>query len=435
MAKDSHICLINPPCPWLINDRAHHPMSVLVLAGHLRAEGVQTQILDLASKSHTLTEIPEADIYGVTAVTAQIPIATEIAERLAEEQPRALRILGGIHATVLPEEVLETTKFQIAVIGEGELTLAELATGTPTEEVSGIAYRRDGDGKIVNNGPRPLIDDLDALAMPAFDMIDMASYKPAGLEGAITIMTSRGCPFDCLFCVAVPRKMRKYRQRSLQKVIEEIETVRSQYGINVFSFQDELFSLNKQRFLAFCEAFEALGLRWRFMTRVDTIDRTMIRRAIEAGCFEMCIGIESGSQKILDMLNKQTQVEDNARVLDLARQEGLATMAYLITASPGEDEKTIDETIEFLREHPADEYGCMLYTPFPGTAVWREPEKYGFELPGNYGQYQYLNRDGTGISLHKDKDRAIALHNRLFEFIKDHSSFVRKDRTIGVGQK
>ncbi|GAG19413.1 unnamed protein product, partial [marine sediment metagenome] len=194
--------------------------------------------------------------------------------------------------------------------------------------------------------------------------------------------------------------------------------------------QDELFSLREDSFVAACREFGRLGIRWRFMTRADTIDRKMIHAALDAGCFEMCIGIESGSQKILNILNKKTTVQDNARVLDLAQTEGLRTMAYLISASPGEDDQTIDETIAFLKAHPADGYGLMIYTPFPGTAVWNDPEKYGFVLPRDYGQYQYLNRQGTGISLHRDRKRAIQLHNRLFEFVKSASSFVRKDRVV-----
>lgn len=423
------VCLINPPCPWLLNDRSHHPMGILALAAYLRQYHIDVTVLDLASEDVETVDFPAADVYGVTGVTAQMPLVARIAERLAGERHASLRVIGGIHATVLPEETLSQTDFGVAVVGEGEKTLLEIATGRPLARIDGIVWK-NSQGGITVNPPRRLLESLDDLPIPAFDMIDMPSYRPAGIADAVTVITARGCPYSCLFCSAVPREYRRYRQRSLDKVVAEIRYLQETYDTSVISFQDELFTLDKDRFVDACRRFADMGIRWRFMTRSDAVDSEMIRAAIEGGCFEMCLGIESGSQKILDILNKRTTVQNNADALDLARKEGLRTMAYLISASPGEDDATVDETIEFIRDHPADEYGLMLFTPFPGTEVWREPEKYGFVLPDDYNQYQYLNRDGTGVSLHQDPDTALRLHARLFECIKDASSFARKDRVV-----
>ncbi|MFH1538344.1 MAG: radical SAM protein [bacterium] len=421
------ITLINPPAPWLINQRSHHPLGILALAGFLRENGCEVVIADLAGEDER--DIPESDCYGITAVTPQILIAEKICREIKKRNAGAVVILGGIHASVLPEETLGRFGFDALVAGEGEGALLDIVSGREFSAIGNLAWR-DG-GKITINSKRPLIKSLDALPFPAYDLIDVTSYSPTGIRNMMTMTTSRGCPFRCAFCTHTYISGGKYRAMSAGRVVEEVEYIIDRFGITAFSFQDELFTANRKRFLELCDAFGRLGIEWKFLSRVDRMDCDMMKAAVEAGAFQVSVGVESGSQTILDNLEKGIKKEDTAKALAAAREAGIKTFAFMMVNCPGETDGTVEETIEFLKENPADEYALMMYVPFPGDKVWSGPEEFGFVIPPDYGQYQYLNRSGMGISFMKDKEKAEKRFRRLAGFLGEKTSFHRDRGVVG----
>lgn len=421
------ITLINPPAPWLLNQRSHHPLGVLALAAFLRENGCRVAVADLAGEEEW--DIPEGDCYGITAVTPQILIAEEIRKKIKARDAGAEVVLGGIHASVLPAETLRDFAFDALVVGEGEEALLEIARGEEYSRIKNLAWR-DG-GKPVVNPKRPLIKDLDALPFLSYDLIDAASYAPTGIRGMMTMTTSRGCPFRCAFCTHTYISDGKYRAMSAERVVSEVKYVIENFGMIKFSFQDELFTADRKRFLKLCDSFRELKIEWKFLSRADRMDVETMRAAVEAGAFQVSVGVESGSQTILDNLEKGIRKEDSADALAAAREAGIKSFAFLMVNCPGETDDTVEETIAFLTENPADEYALMMYVPFPGDRAWSNAEALGFVIPPDFGQYQYLNKSGMGISFMKDREGAERRYRRLAAFLGARTSYHRDRGAAG----
>lgn len=424
------VILINLPSLWLINDKTYFPLGLLYIASYLEKHNVKVDLLDLASKGENEWYIPkEADIYAVGATTPHIPIAERLSEKLKELNPGALTIIGGIHATVLPEETLLNSKFDICVIGEGEETMYEIVQNKPLSSIKGIAYKSGS--KVFINERRELIKDLDSLPYPAYHLINVLEYAPAGYKMTGSLITSRGCPFNCIFCAQKEITKKRVRYRNIDNVIGEIKFLKENYGLNTFSFQDETFTLGRKRLISLCKAIKQLNIHFKCEGRTDMVNYELLKLMKECGCFEIAFGIESGSQRILDIIGKGTTVEENKKAILAAKNVGLRTMAFLMVGTPSEDDSTIEETIRFLDEVKPDAYSVAMFIPYPGTDVYKTPEKYKFSFikPRDFNKYQMLNKEGTGISLHTDRKRIEKLHKKLFYYVGEKNSYFRKDKT------
>lgn len=424
------VVFVNLPSPWLINDRTYLALGPLYIAAYLEKHGFEVEFADLASKSESEWLIPnDADIYGMGATTPQIPTAIRVSKRIKESNPRALTVLGGVHATVLSEETLLNSSFDICVMGEGEETMLEIVQGKPFSSIKGIAYEKNGG--VEKNGSRPLIKDLDSIPFPAYHLLNIMEYAPAGYKMTGSVVASRGCPFSCIFCAQKEITQRTVRYRSQENVVSELSFLKEKYGLHTFCFEDETFTVNKKRVISLCRGIRDLDIHFKCQGRTDTVDLELLTTLKESGCFEIAFGIESGSQRILDILGKGATVQENRDAILTAKAAGLRTMAFLIAGSPTENEDSIQETIEFLEEVQPHACSVGMFTPYPGTDAYNNPGKYHFSFskPKDYNMYQMLNRQGTGISLHTNHEEVERLHKRLFEYVKDRGSFYRKDTT------
>jgi len=385
------ICFIEPPYHTFIED-LDAPFSLMYLAAVAEQVGWQAQILDMETLSDP---IPEADIYGVTSTSPQWPDTIKLSERLEQEFPDILRIVGGNHISAEPSD-LSNTKFHAAVLGEGELALKRILIHFKPFRRSQVTT-----AQVFTSGTS--IANLDTIPFPAWHLIDWTKYKRGIywdkelLAPAVSIISSRGCPYNCIFCGSHIVFGRRARFRSVGNVVAEIKHVISTMGYRGFNFHDDTFCLNRARVIQLCEEFAKLDIVWRCLSRVDTLDDLMLRAMQKSGCKELILGVESGSQKILNRLQKGVTVAQNMRAMRLTKAAGIQLKVGIIVGSPGETWETVEETKDLLRACPPDFWNVSVFTPFPGSAVWKQPEKYGLKiLTRDLSQYSMVGKNFKG---------------------------------------
>lgn len=324
----------------------------------------------------------EPDLIGISIWTTYAASALHVADLCKTVRPDCPVVMGGPHATVRAEEVLRIAPaVDYVVRGEGEAALLELVEavgGGPSgiDRIKGLSYRTDG--TVVHNSTREMMRDHDSLPMPDRTLLvnrDTYSSEDMGL-----IMTSRGCPFSCAFCATETRQV---RYRSIEQVIEEIRHVKVVYGTTQFSFKDDSFTVNRKRVLEFCEALEREDLRigWECNTRVDLVTDELLTAMRRAGCNSIKIGIESGSQDVLNRMSKRITLEQIRRAAALLRKSGIHWTGYFLIGTPGETVEDLAMTLDFVREIRPDFASVGVYEPFPGTAMFEEGLKRGLVKP------------------------------------------------------
>jgi radical SAM superfamily enzyme YgiQ (UPF0313 family) len=398
-----NVTLINPPAPHIETSSVLGitvpPLGLAYLAAVLEKEGHSVRIIDAQALGISQPQIKreiakdQPDILGVTSTTASIWEALAIVKAARETCPGAITVLGGPHATFLPTEVLrKCPQLDVVCVGEGERTILELAQTIKRKEtlssVRGIVYR-SGD-QIVKTSPQPLIDDLDFLPFPARHLLPMNRYTILGEKAIIGhIMSSRGCPFNCTFCASSFLFGKKFRGRSPRNVVDEIEEVVSQYNPQSIEFSDDEFTLDRKRVEGICEEIKrrSLSIPWACSSRVDTISRELLRRMKEAGCTLIYYGVESGSQRILNLMRKGTTIKQAIDAIRWTKEVGIETLASYILGFPGETKKDIEKTITFAKKLNTDYAQFSLATPYPGTELYESAKKKGLLLTEDWTWY------------------------------------------------
>ena len=397
------IKLVNPPQQNSLDDKLDPPLGLLYIAGELRSKGIPVEIIDLpfVDRKDWSEAIGFSDTVGITVYSSSLHLAKEIRDIAKKNNPRCKVVAGGPHPTTMWQETAK--EFDVVVRGEGEYAFQKL------------------DGNVVT---APIIENLDRLAFPARDMLDLNRYtrKVAGRK-ATSITTSRGCPYSCVFCC---KDVHGHRVRyfSIRRVMDEITDIQTTYGINSFIFYDDTFALNRKRYYPLCDELAKLNITFRCNgdARQNTLEdfKTLYR----AGCREISFGIESGSQKILNIINKGVTVEQNMNAIKNAKQAGLTVKAFLIIGAPGETRETIEETKRFIAEADPDQYTLFTFVPLPGCAVWNSPEKYGIRIVNNdfkeFFNIAGQNEGGLVVETDELSCQDIAnLRKELVEYLQD----------------
>lgn len=386
----SRALLINPPSGLYIReDRCQVPVKGLTataprppidlayIASILEKEGVECKIRDYpvegrgwsALRNDLETFIPDLLIVSVTTPTFELDMkACKIAKGII---PYITTAAKGGHITVFDEEALEKHPYlDIALRGEVEKTVEELVKGIPLEEIRGITFRANG--RIKRNPDREFIDDLDSLPFPARHLLNNSLYKrPDTGEPQTTIQTNRGCFGECVFCLAGRLSGKKMRLRSPQNIVDEVEECVKHFDIRNFFFRADTFTWNKGWVIAVCKEMlkRNLGIKWVCNSRVDTLDDERLKWMKGAGCWLISLGIESGSQRILDLMKKRITKESAKRAIELCKKYKIKTYAFYLLGLPWEKEEDIRETIRFARELDSDYAEFHLAVPFPGTEL------------------------------------------------------------------
>jgi anaerobic magnesium-protoporphyrin IX monomethyl ester cyclase len=339
------------------------------------------------------------DIVGCTAITPSIYKAQRLLELVKEVNQDIVTVLGGVHATFMYQQVLGEAPWIDAIVrGEGEEIIVDLVRtideGRWPEDrgkVNGIAYAVDG--KIIATVAAPTVKDLDAI-MPDWSVLEWDKYNYIPLNKRVAIPNmARGCPYTCSFC-SQWKFWRDYRIRDPKKVVDEIETLMRDHDVGFFILADEEPTINRKKFIAFCEELIArdLGILWGINTRVTDIlrDEDVLPLYRKAGLIHVSLGTEAAAQLKLDRFNKETTVADNKRAIALLREAGILTEAQFIVGLENETRETLEETYQMARDWKPDLANWAMYTPWPFTDLFRELgdkveifdyEKYNFVTP------------------------------------------------------
>lgn len=372
--------------PKWLTQRPIQPMGLLYLGAVLRKAGHEVHVMDGEVDHLENAEIvrrasaERPALFGITATTAQVNAAFDLAASVKAASPETFVVLGGPHASALTElSLLECPSLDAAVFGEGERTILDLlnrllAGGSP-EGVDGVAFR--GEAGVVTNAPRALVDDLDSLPFPAWDLIPTRKYTastwfPNKVKQYVNIFTSRGCPYGCTFCGAKATWTRKFRSRSPENVVAEMQEAYTRLQTPNFFISDDLFTLKRDRVMAICEQIlrRRLPVTWTCLSRVNTIDPEMLALMKRAGCYLISFGLESGSQEILDRIKKATTVEQGIRAVEMSHAAGIKVFGSFMVGCPGETAETVEQTIRLIKRLKLDEVGLGVTTAYPGTELF-----------------------------------------------------------------
>ncbi|MCW4015782.1 MAG: B12-binding domain-containing radical SAM protein [Candidatus Bathyarchaeota archaeon] len=397
------ILLINP---FHSTKYPQPPLGLAMIGAVLLKNGYDIDVLDLPALglsekviSSTVAK-EQPDVVGITALTPEIDSAIKTAEIVKASNSDIPVVLGGAHGTILPEETLRNTSaIDVVVRGEGEQTMLELVKVfganqmSGLKDVSGITYRS---GNIIKSNPERMpILDLDSLPYPAFDLLLMDKYRlhpPFGRRSpAMPIITSRGCPYRCIFC-SKSVFGRKYCGNSADYVIAEIQLLIEKFGIKEIKFYDDVFTLDKKRIVALCNKMKELGLDipWTCETRVNLVNSRLLNLMKESGCYMIEYGIESGNQTILNNLRKDITLNQIVDAFKNTKAAGIDTVAYFMIGAPGETPNTIRDTIEFAKKIDPDFVQFSLTTPYPGTDLYDLAVKDGY-VPTEWKKYVYAD--------------------------------------------
>ena len=336
---------------------------------------------------------------GITVHTPTVVERTRLARCLRERLPDTPLVAGGHHPTAEAEDLLQNSDFDLCVIGEGEETLLEIAEwieeGKGRErtdwlaKIAGVVYKHDG--QIARTEPRPPIAELDSIPVQAVHLLGLEEYGPHPLLGVRSscLLTYRGCPMGCVFCMNP--QGRKVRRRSASKVVDEMAQVVDRFDVRGFNVHDNLFGLDRRHSMAVCDEIlqHKLEVTWECWTGGDLVDKELARKMKASGCVRIGFGAESGDDGVLAKARPGFTAAQHLEGIRNLRTAGIPVVPFFIFGLPGETEASVRQTVEFAKESGVDEVCLNILRPYPGTAVWNDPESFGARITHgpNYEAY------------------------------------------------
>lgn len=333
-------------------------------------------------------------LVGITTTTPTFNKAVNLS-KLVKANSKAYTVLGGIHATIMPEESIRSDSVDFIVKGEGEKTILELIDylegRTALESVDGIYYKQNGN--ILKNKDRALISNLNEIPFPARYLFNQQRYTyPDTLYNcAFPIITSRGCPANCTYCNSKNIFSRKFRYRSAENVVDEIEYLIKNFNAREIHIWDDNFTVRKERVFQIRDEIKRRRIKTKLAfpngLRADYVDEETLRALKDMGTYSVAFGVESGNQRILDRINKNLKLEEIERAFRLAKKIGLETWAFFMFGLPTETEETIKDTINFAIKLNPDVAKFHILKPFPGSDVYKEFMEAGLLLDNNFDHF------------------------------------------------
>ncbi len=379
------------------------PMGLAYIAGALEASGIEVTIIDAPALELGIEDVGDriqglqSDLIGISLLTPSFGVVKALCDRLKTRFPDKTIILGGPHCTALPERTMDDIpSADIVCFGEGEQTLKEIArmgADCNLEQVNGICFR-DTQKAIVKNEPRPYIGDLDQIPPPARHLLPMEKYhltasRVADGSYCPTIIVARGCPFGCSYCSH--SFGRKIRFHSVERILTEIDTLIANYQIRQLNIEADTLTANKKFINALCRALIDKGyakrLKWTCESRVDTVDEELLKLMKKAGCWQISYGIETGSQRLLKMINKGIRLEQVEQAIALTHKAGISVRGFFMLGLPSETPEESKETIDFaIRLNPR--WAQFTITiPYPGTPMFEQLDRDGQILHYDWAEY------------------------------------------------
>jgi len=370
------VLLVNPPRTTKVSGMGEDKLGLLYIASVVRDKGIDVRMYDSQAEHNSFRELKDIlkeykpDIVGITIATPTRFDCFRSARMVKSINRNTLVVAGGPHLSTTSLDTLENIKdIDIAVMGEGEYTFLELCEtilrGGSLDKIEGIAFRKGRD--VIINPRRSRIDSLDSLPFPARDFMSRYRTKDKSRyyydiqmpDGEIvkmsntSIITGRGCPFNCLFCAAPEIWGRKTKLRSLENVISEIKHLKEAYNVTGFRFCDDTFNISKKRVIDICNLIlkERLSITWHCHLRADNVDKETVKLMKEAGCYIVSLGVESGSQSILDnVIDKRIKLEKVKEVIKWCDELNIKRSCNFIYSLPGETREDVNKTLAFMEE-------------------------------------------------------------------------------------
>lgn len=381
------ILLIYPPSPVLNReDRCQQPTKDLIvipplpptdlmyLAAVAEKAGLEAKINDYSQNGDYEADLKEfnPDYLVVNIATPTLEHDLDAVKKAKEICPNVITIAKGAAFLTLAEKIIkEHNELDFGILGEAENTLKEILEGKPKAEILGLYYKENGEVKFTGN--RPFIEDLDSLPFPARHLVDNNIYRrPDNNKVQATIKVSRGCPFHCFFCLATPVSGAKVRRRSPENIVAEIKECVEKYNIKNFLFWSDIFNIDKEWTMKLCQTIIDSGLKitWSANTRADTADLEMAEMMYKSGCRLVSIGVESGSQYMLEKMGKKITLNDVRRTVKVFKKAKIRIYNYFVIGLPWETEETVEETIKFAIELNSDFISFYTATPLPGSRFY-----------------------------------------------------------------
>jgi anaerobic magnesium-protoporphyrin IX monomethyl ester cyclase len=393
MKKIKKIVLIIPPSPWLLSDRDIPMLGVLYVAAYLKPI-CEVAVCDLSSIPEDQWFIPVGDLYGITGVSPQFIYMKRIIEILKERESHKPVVVGGVHATVLPEHILDNTLADVCILGEGERAMVSIVLGNSWDAIEEV-QSRTRKGRIAKS-------DLAFSFLPERKAIDYYSYLVprtfgymANIKREASIITGRGCPYSCAFCASKKMHGGRVRFNPARSVIKEFLYLRDEFGVEMVNVLDDTFILDKKRVHEICRGLRGQDIQWFCLTRADCVDEDLLIEMKEAGCLSLAIGFETGSDRLLKLLNKKITVAQSRECVRMVSKVGLMMNGQLMTGLPTETDEDVELTRKFIEENPeVDTFGLHMFQPYPGSDIWEHPEKYDITINKNtdFSNYHTIGR-------------------------------------------
>lgn len=365
------------------------PLGLMYLAAYLRAKSavdirIICQEVDGCSNGALVKTAVDysPDIVGLSCMTPYAQDLPEITLAMRAAMPKVRIILGGPHISAFREQAFEFTAADAAVIGEGELTfemfIEAVKNASGLDTIPGLLWRDEQGSVIVNAGNAPIIEELDSLPVPAYDLIDLSKYwrvqsmPPIPTQHYISLLSSRGCPYGCIWCHNIFG--RHFRAHSPQRMVEEVKQSIKRYHINEVEFMDDCFNLKRSRVVEFSDLLlkecGRVNLAFPNALRTDILDQTVVEALVEAGMFFTCLALESASPRIQHMTKKNLDIQKFLKGVELVTARKVFTQGFMMLGFPGETGEEMQTTIDVAANSKLHLGSFFMVTPYPNTPIY-----------------------------------------------------------------
>lgn len=401
---NKNILLINPSQHGIYGNFSppdYMPLGLGYIGAVLEKEGYTVRIIDIDASKLTrqrfmnILQRFSPFIVGITATTPAFKNALGVA-RFVKDNIKTTIVFGGIHVTLAPEESIKHDLIDYIVRGEGEATIVELANAlsankSDVSKIDGLVYRKAGE--VVTTKPRALIDDLNSLPFPARHLFSRSKYTYADAlyYPAFPIMTSRGCPGQCTYCCTKHLFTQRFRCRSAENIVDEIEMLVKSQGAREIHIWDDNFTLAKHRVFKVCDELARRGIKVKFSfpngLRVDQVDYEILKALKKMGTYSVAFGVESGTQEVLDHVRKGITLEQVRKAFATAKKVGLETWAFFLLGLPNDTPATIRQTVRFAKELDPDVAKFHILKPYPHSEAYDELKALNLITEWRYERY------------------------------------------------
>lgn len=357
----------------------HLGMAYLAAFARHKHEGLSFHVLDtrVATKKETKRFFnTHYDLIGITVFSPVYYEVIDVFNKIRNTNNNIPICLGGPYVTTIKEEIFKKTPADFAVYGEGEITFSELLYHLKgkkdLKEIKGLMYN-NGEGKVITNHPREQIKDLNYIPFPAYDIFPMERYP------LHRMVTSRGCPFSCVWCNSSSIWSESYRHRRAENIVAEIEFLIKNYGKKIFVFGDNSFNVDLNRVESFCDLLleKKIKILWSVSLRVDIMTQEIAHKMKEAGCYNVAIGIESANNDLLAKMNKSTTIEKITKGIKMMKNAGIEILSQFVIGNPNETLETVKESIEYAKNSDCDYTNFYTVLPYKGTSQWEYVQQHG----------------------------------------------------------